>query len=448
MKQLRSIVRGALPAVAALGLFATGQAAEAPLVLRPGAVLDVTTGALRRDHVVVIEAGRITAFGAAGRIPVPAGAREISLPEHTLLPGLVDTHTHLTSDPRVPRYQRLGISVPRAALTAAAHARRTLLAGFTTVRDVGAGGFADVALRDAIEAGQLPGPRMFVSGPSLGILGGHCDNNLLRPELNITSDGVADGLEGVRRGVRRNVKYGVDLIKYCGTGGVFSKGTKPGMQQYTQAEVEALIDEAHMHGRKVAVHAHGAEGIKVALRAGADSIEHASLIDAEGLELARRANVFLSMDIYNTDYTQTEGRRTGELEEFLRKDAEIGETQRENFRRAAQAGIRMTLGTDAGIFPHGDNARQLAIMVRYGMTPLQAVQAATLNGAELVGLKGQAGVVAVGAHADLIAVRGDPLGDVSLLERVEFVMKSGRVYKGLGTACEVAGSELGCDPGG
>jgi imidazolonepropionase-like amidohydrolase len=229
--------------------------------------------------------------------------------------------------------------------------------------------------------------------------------------------------------VRQNVRFGADVIKYCGTGGVFSKGTQPGMQQFTPEEVAALVDEARMHGRKVAVHAHGAAGIKVALRAGVDTIEHASLIDDEGVELAKKYKVYFSMDIYNTDYTQSESKRRGELEEFIRKDQMIGDIQRRNFERALKAGIRMIYGTDAGIYPHGDNARQFAVMVRYGMTPMQAIQSATVNAADSMGLAGQVGELTAGAHADLIAVADDPLADIRALERVSFVMKGGIVHR-------------------
>ncbi|HKQ13351.1 MAG TPA: amidohydrolase family protein, partial [Steroidobacteraceae bacterium] len=332
-------------------------------------------------------------------------------------------------DPTLPPYHGYGMSVPRMALKGAAFAQKTLLAGITTIRDVGATGFSDVAVRDAINDGEIPGPRMLVSGPALGITGGHCDSNLLAPEYKEASDGVADGIVGVRKAVRRNVKYGVDVIKFCGTGGVFSKGDTPGAQQYTFQEMQALIDEAHMAGRKVAVHAHGAEGIKSAIRAGVDTVEHASLIDDEGLQLAKKGGIYLSMDIYNSDYTQAEGPKRGELEEFLRKDREIAEAQRENFRKAVRLGVKLTLGTDAGVYPHGDNAKQLAYMVKYGMTPMQAIQAATVNGADALGLKAQTGALATGLAADIIAVKRDPLEDIRALEQVDFVMKAGQIYK-------------------
>lgn len=424
-----------MPLLSCLGMFALpvsaqmSEGARTHTLIKAARLVDVRAGRFRDQQWLLIEGGYIKAVGPAGSLAVPADARVIDLADRTLMPGLIDTHVHLTSDPTIRRYDRLGLSVPRLTLIGAANARRTLLAGFTTVRNVGAPGYSDVALRDAIAAGDIPGPRMLVSGPSVGILGGHCDNTLLAPEFHYQSEGVANGPVGVRVAVRRNVKYGADLIKFCGTGGVFSKGTRPGAQQFTADEMAALVDEAHMHGRKVAVHAHGAEGIKTALRAGVDTIEHASLIDDEGLQLAKQLGVYLSMDIYNTDYTQSEGRRRGELEAFLRKDAEIGETQRENFRRAVKAGVKLTFATDAGVYPHGDNGKQFAIMVRYGMTSAQALHAATINGADALGLAGEIGEIAVGQRADVIAVEGDPLSDVTRLENVEFVMKDGWVYK-------------------
>ncbi len=420
----------ALVATSAL-LASASHASEAATirVLRAGRMVDVNSGRILENQIIVIRNDRIQAVGSAEEVPLPSGAQIIDLSSYTVLPGLIDTHTHVTVDPELPPYHAYGLSLPRVALIGAANARKTLLAGVTTIRDVGAEGFTDVALRDAINAGDVPGPRMFVAGPSLGITGGHCDDNMLAPEFAHSSDGVADGIEGVRRAVRRNVKYGADLIKYCGTGGVFSKGTKVGGQQYTAAEVEALVDEAHMHGRKVAVHAHGADGIKVAIRAGVDTVEHASLIDAEGLKLAKQAGTYLSMDIYNTEYTQREGPKRGELEEFLRKDREIAEIQRESFRKAVDLGIKLTMGTDTGVHRHGDSPKQLAIMIRYGMTPMQAIQAATINGADALGMKHELGAIAVDQYADLIAVRGDPLADIRVLENVEFVMKGGEVFK-------------------
>jgi imidazolonepropionase-like amidohydrolase len=397
--------------------------------IRAGHVIDVTNGKVLDAQVIVVRDGKIAAIGAADSVTIPAGAKVIDLTAYTVLPGLIDTHTHITGDPTLPPYAGYGMSVPRMALKGASYAQRTLLAGVTTIRDVGAVGFSDVALRDAINDGEISGPRILASGPALGITGGHCDDNLLAPEFNHSSEGAADGIVGVRTAVRRNIKYGADTIKFCGTGGVFSKGTIPGAQQYTFQEMQALIDEAHMHARKVAVHAHGAPGIKSAIRAGVDTVEHASLIDDEGLQMAKKAGTWLSMDIYNTEYTQAEGPKRGELEEFLRKDRELAEVQRENFRKAVKLGVKLTFGTDSGVYPHGDNPKQLAVMVKYGMTSMQAIQTATLNGADALGLKDQTGALAAGLAADIIAVKRDPLEDIRALEQVDFVMKAGRVYK-------------------
>jgi imidazolonepropionase-like amidohydrolase len=397
--------------------------------IKAGRLVDVAAGRVRNDQVVLVQDGRITAVGPAGATPVPAGAKVIDLSGHTMLPGLIDTHTHVTSDPATPPYYHYGISVPRQALIGARFARDTLLSGVTTIRNVGADAYTDIALRDAINAGDVIGPRILASGPALGITGGHCDSNMLAPEFHEQSEGVADGPVAVRAMVRKNVKYGADVIKYCGTGGVFSKGTRVGAQQYTPEEVAAIVDEAHMHGRKVAVHAHGANGIKVALRAGVDTIEHASLIDDEGLKLAKEKGAFLSMDIYNTEYTQSEGPKRGELEEFLRKDREVAQAQRDNFRKAVQMGIKLTMGTDTGVHPHRDAPKQLATMVEYGMTPMQAIQAATWVGAQALGIEAEVGQIAPGYAADIIAVSADPLADVRALAGVGFVMKGGEVYK-------------------
>ena len=406
-----------------------GAVAGAITAIKAGRLVDVAAGRVRNDQVVLVQDGKITAVGSAATTPVPSGATLIDLSAQTVLPGLIDTHTHITSDPTTPPYYDYGISNPRAALMGARFARETLLSGVTTIRNVGAGGYTDIALRDAINAGDVIGPRILASGPALGITGGHCDENMMAPEYGERAEGVADGPVAVRTMVRKNVKYGADVIKYCGTGGVFSKGTRVGAQQYTPEEVAAIVDEAHMHGRRVAVHAHGANGIKVALNAGVDTIEHASLIDDEGLRLAKRNGAFLSMDIYNTDYTQSEGPKRGELEEFLRKDREVAEIQRENFRKAVNMGIKLTMGTDTGVHRHADAPKQLAVMVRYGMTPMQAIQAATWVGAQALGIEPEVGQIAPGYAADIIAVPADPLADVRALEHVGFVMKQGTVYR-------------------
>ena len=433
---LRLSIRRVFAAVAACAI-PTVFAADVPPTVPPapvtaikaGKLIDVATGRVRNDQVIIVQGGKISAVGAAGVTAVPPGATVIDLSSKTVLPGLIDTHTHVTGDPTLPPYYGYGISVPREALMGARFGRETLLSGVTTIRNVGAGGYSDVALRDAINAGDVIGPRILASGPALGITGGHCDSNMLAPEYNDRGEGVADGVDAVRAMVRRNVKYGVDVIKYCGTGGVFSKGTRVGAQQYTPEEVAAIVDEAHMHGRKVAVHAHGANGIKVALKAGVDTIEHASLIDQEGLDLAKKTGAFLSMDIFNTEYTQSEGPKRGEMEEFLRKDREVAQAQRDNFQKAVQMGIKLTMGTDTGVHPHKDAPKQLAYMVQYGMSPMQAIQAATKVGAEALGIEAEVGQVAPGYSADIVAVTRDPLTDIHALDAVEFVMKQGTVYK-------------------
>ena len=397
------------------------------VALRCGRLLDVQSGNLIPNAVILSAGGRITAVGAG--LAIPAGAQLIELPDATCLPGLIDVHTHLTMDPSHLGYEGLGISVPRATVTGVKNARLTLLAGFTTVRNVGAPGYSDVALRDGIEAGEIDGSRMFVSGPALGITGGHCDNNLLAPEFHYTAPSVADGPWAARAKVRETVKYGADLIKICASGGVLSKGDQPGTPQYTLEEMQAIADEAHKLGRKVAAHAHGTQSIKDAIRAGIDSVEHSSLIDDEGLALAKQHGTFLVFDIYNDTYILQEGEKRGMLPESIEKERHLGKLQRESFRRAVLAGERLAFGTDAGVYPHGDNARQFAVMTEYGMKPLDAIRTATTNAAELVGRPKDIGVIRQGAFADVIAVAGDPRADVTLLEHVRFVMKNGRVYK-------------------
>jgi imidazolonepropionase-like amidohydrolase len=338
-------------------------------------------------------------------------------------------HTHLTGDPASHGYSRLGISVPREAVIGVKNARLTLRAGFTTVRNVGAHGYTDVALRDGIDAGDVEGPRMRVSGPALGITGGHCDNNLLPSEFHYKSDGVADGPWAARAKVREVVKYGADVIKICASGGVLSKGDQPGTPQFTLEEMQAIAEEAHKLGRKVAAHAHGTQSIKDAIRAGIDSIEHSSLIDDEGIALAKQHGTYLVFDIYNDDYILQEGAKAGMLPESIEKEKKIGRLQRENFRHAYQSGTKLAFGTDSGVYPHGDNAKQFGKMVEWGMQPLEAIQAATVSAAELLGWADKIGALEAGHYADLIAVSGDPASDVRVLESVKFVMKGGTVVR-------------------
>jgi imidazolonepropionase-like amidohydrolase len=410
----------------AAGIFAA-EPAPARVAVKAARLIDGRGGPPVSPAVVLIEAGKIVAVGP--NLTIPADTKVVDLGSATLLPGLIEMHDHLTGSPANHGYQSLAYSTPREAIDGVAAARTTLFAGFTTVRNVGAGGYADVALRDAINAGEVPGPRLVVSGPALGITGGHCDNNLLPAEYRRKEDGVADGPWEARAKVREVVKYGADVIKICASGGVLSKGDQPGTPQYTPEEMKAIAEEAHRLGRKVAAHAHGAQSIKEAIQAGIDSIEHASLIDEEGIRLAKEHGIYLVMDIYNDDYILKEGLKVGMLPESIEKEKQLGQLQRDNFRKAFQAGAKMAFGTDSGVYPHGNNAKQFAYMVQYGMTPMQAIQAATVNAADLLGWKDRVGTIEPGKYADLIAVAGDPLSDVHALENVGFVMKGGEVFK-------------------
>lgn len=401
------------------------------LVLKADRLIDVENGKLISNAVVVIEDDTIVAAGEARKVTFSKDSKIIELGDYTLLPGLMDMHVHLTSDATKHGYKRLADSLPRMTLTGVKHAEATLMAGFTTVRNVGAPGFADVALRDAINDGDITGPRMFVAGPSLGVTGGHCDNNLLPYEYHTVSEGVADGPWAVREKVRRNIKYGATVIKFCGTGGVLSKGTKVGVQQYTFEEMQALVDEAHMRGLTVATHAHGTDGIKTAIKAGVDSVEHVSLLDDEAIKLALKHGTYFSMDIYVTEYILSEGAKAGILEESLAKERIVGQRQRDNFAKAVKAGVKMVFGSDAGVYPHGDNGKQFARMVKFGMTPMQAIQASTINAATLLKQQEVLGSVSEGKKADIVGVKGNPLDDISLLENVGLVVKDGQIVKSL-----------------
>ncbi len=393
--------------------------------VRCGKLVDVRSGRLLENQLLSFDSeGTITSVAAAGA-SLPAGT--IDLAKATCLPGLMDVHTHITGEPAHSGYAGLGISVPRSAVTGAKNARLTLLAGFTTIRNVGAAGFSDVAVRDGINAGEIPGPRMFVSGPPLGITGGHCDDNLLPSEYHHVAEGVADGPWAARAKVREVIKYGADVIKICASGGVLSKGDQPGTPQYTPEEMTAIAEEAHRLGRKIAAHAHGTQSIKDAIRAGIDSIEHSSLIDDEGIALAKQHGTYLVFDIYNDDYILQEGAKVGMLPESIEKEKKIGRLQRENFRKAFKAGAKIAFGTDSGVYPHGDNAKQFGKMVEWGMKPIDAIQAATINAADLIGVK--AGAIEAGNYADIIAVDGNPLENVPVLENIKFVMKGGVVAR-------------------
>ena len=399
------------------------------LVVTASKLLDVRTGKWLDRPSVLVRNGRIVQVASGGNeVAAGPGATRINLAGMSLLPGLIDMHVHLDSDPAYGGYTGLQFSDRFWSVLTVPHAQRTLLAGFTTVRNVGSDAFNDVGLREAITEGKVVGPRVVTAAYSFGATGGHCDSTFFPPSMNQHSEYNADSPEEGRKRVREVRKYGAQVIKICATGGVFSRNTEPGQQQMSEADMRAIVEEAHMWGLRVAAHAHGTAGIKAAIRAGVDTIEHASLIDDEGIALAKQHGAWLSMDIYNTDYTQSEGKKNGVLEDNLRKDREIGDLQRENFRRAHAAGAKMVYGTDAGIYPHGLNAKQLAVMVRYGMTPLQAIQSATVNAAAALDSK-DVGIIEAGRWADLVAVAGDPTVDVSVLENIPVVIKGGALVK-------------------
>ena len=397
------------------------------LILVPENILDVRSGKLIKAKVY-IEDGIIKSISQDEEDFKTAKIIELS--GITLMPGLMDAHVHLIGNNELHGYQSMSESSQMATIYGVKNAKNTLLAGFTTVRNVGAGHFADVALRDAIKQGVVIGPTMLVSGPSLSISGGHGDNNLLpfSSDNHSHKHNIVDNPWDARKAVRINRKYGADLIKFTATGGVMSKNTDVNAKQFTYDEMKALVDEAHSHGMKVAAHAHGLKGIKVAIMAGVDSIEHSSYIDKDTIQLAIDKGTYLSMDIYVSDYILGEGSKKGILEESLAKERKVGKLQRENFKAANSMGANMVFGTDAGIYPHGDNAKQFKYMVQWGMTPLEAIQAATINTAELFGIN-KVGELKTGYKADIIGVKGNPLDDISILEKVIFVMKDGELIK-------------------
>jgi imidazolonepropionase-like amidohydrolase len=406
---------------------AVGQQSAPRVVIRAGHVLDVKSGKMLSDQAIVIEGDKIVGVGPASATPAP-DATTINLPNATVLPGLIDAHTHLTFNPSFG-YEMLGISIPREALIGAHNARVTLEAGFTTVRNVGARGYSDVALRDAINAGDVPGPRMLVSGPALSITGGHCDNDLLPYEYHATSDGVADGIENVQHKTREIIKYGADLIKVCATGGVLSKGDDPNASQYTLEEMKAIVADAHRLGRKVAAHAHGAQGVIWASEAGVDSVEHGHLMNDVAIATLKKNGTYLVPTLYLIDW-QRENAAKANLPDYTRHKMQVvSEAAKTNAKKAIEAGVKIGLGTDAAVYPHGLNAHELAVYVSLGMTPLQAIQTATINDADLLGWSDKIGTLEAGKWADIIAVDGDPLQDVSTLEHVKFVMKGGAVVK-------------------
>ena len=434
MKALKTLVfvLSTLFAAAALPVRAQEPANTGVVAVKAGRLLDVRSGNYLTDQLILIESGKVREVGKARDVQphVPAGARVIDLSHYAVLPGLIDAHTHLTGDPDQSGYRSLGISIPREALTGARNARVTLQAGFTTVRNVGAGGYSDIALRDAINAGDVPGPRLVVSGPPLGITGGHCDNDLLAPQFHAFELGVADGVPAVMAKVRENIKYGADVIKFCATGGVLSQGDNPELEQYSPEEMRALVQEAHRLGRKVAAHAHGSLGIKDAVLAGVDSIEHGSFINEEDIQLMKERGTYLVPTLYLGDWLLQNYQKLGLTDNMVDKAKYVLPEARQHVGRAFREGVKVAFGTDAAVYPHGLNAREFAVMVKLGMTPLAAIQAATINGADLLGWSDRVGSLDPGHFADLIAVDGDPLQDVTVLQKVKVVMKGGVVVKG------------------
>lgn len=421
------MIKNALSALllsAAIGGAAMPARAETVIVTADHMV-DVTTGQTMDYPAVTIVDGRITGIADARTIKFGGNVKHIDLAGQTILPGLIDMHVHLDSNPLYGGYSGLRFTDAFWAVQGVANARAMLEAGFTTVRNVGSENYADVAYKQAIEEGLMVGPRIVPAAHALGATGGHCDSTYLPPSYKAKGVAVGDGPQELRSRVREQRKYGAEVIKVCATGGVFSRNTEPGQQQLSEEELRAIAEEAHLWGLRVAAHAHGGAGIKAAIRAGIDTIEHASLIDDEGIRLAKERGTWLSMDIFNTDYTQAEGAKNGVLEDNLRKDREIAQIQRDNFRKAHAAGVKMVFGSDAGVMPHGSAAGQLRVMVEYGMTPIQAIRAATLNAAEALSRAADVGTLAVGRYGDIVAVTGDPLTNVRLLEKPSAVIKGG-----------------------
>ena len=428
MKNLRAAFLASCT-LACLG-FAAASAADT-VIVRAGRMLDVERGVYLEDRAIRIEDGRvvsITPWGAGSR----GGERLIDWSAFTVLPGLIDLHTHLVGDTSSADVNApLSSSAARDALMGVEHARATLNAGFTAVRDVGTyRAFVDVALRNAINARQVEGPCMFVAGAYVTIPGGGGEVTGLPEALKVPGEmrrGVASNADEVRQRVREILAGGADFIKVIATGAVFTSGTTPSKPEFTEEEIRAAVDEAARHGTFVAAHAHGAEGIKNAVRAGVRTIEHGSYLDDEGIALMVKHGTWLVADIYNGDYTEQVGTRDGWSEEILRKNRETTDIQRANFAKAVKAGVRIGFGTDAGIYPHGDNARQFAYMVKYGMTPLEAIRSATTSAAASLGRSQELGSISPGKFANLIAVRGDPLEDLDRLRQVSGVVWKGRL---------------------
>jgi imidazolonepropionase-like amidohydrolase len=396
-------------------------------LIRAGHLLDVKTGAEPAAQTIIVTGDRITAIAPTASTPAQSTDKVIDLSNYTVMPGLIDVHTHLTMANNFDPYFELSMTPAKEAIIGVENAKVTLEAGFTTVRNVGANDFTDVALRDEINAGHIPGPHMQASGPALGITGGHMDENLLPYEFHFHGEGVADGIPAVQHQVRENIKYGADLIKIGATGGVLSKGDDPQASQYTLEEMQAIVADAHRLGRKVAAHAHGAQGILWATEAGVDSIEHGSYMNEEDIAAMKKHGTYFVPTAYLIDWMQ----ENGHLSPFYaQKMKDVSAVEKQNAIKAIKAGVKVALGTDAAVYPHGLNAHELDVYVnQFGMSPLAALQTGTINAADLMGWTDRVGTLEPGKWADLIATEGDPLKDVKTLQHVNFVMKSGIVYK-------------------
>jgi imidazolonepropionase-like amidohydrolase len=414
---------------AAIAVTLSAQPAPKPTrtLVRAGHLLDVKTGKLLDSQTLVVMGNTIQSIAPSAQLPAQPGDTVVDLGGLTVLPGLIDVHTHLTMDTIFDPYHELTETDAKEAINGVVNARTTLLAGITSVRNVAAGGYTDVDLRDAINSGQIIGPHMQVSGPALGITGGHCDDNLLPFKFHATEDGVADGIDAVQHQVRQNIKYGADVIKICATGGVLSKGDDPQASQYTLEEMRAIVADAHRLGRKVAAHAHGAQGILWASMAGVDSVDHGSYINDEGIAELKKNGTYLVPTLYLEDWMVT----NGNLPPYSHKKmVEISAVAKANIKRAMEAGVKIAMGTDAAVYPHGLNAHELDVYVnQLGMTPLAALQTATINAADLMGWTAKTGTLEPGKWADIIAVEKNPLDDVRTLQNVKFVMKAGVIYK-------------------
>lgn len=414
-------------AIAALAFAPVMNAAAEDVAIRAGRLLDVRSGQFIDKPVVLIKGDRIEAVGS--NLAIPAGLKVIDLGTATLLPGMMDMHTHITGNPEDLGYSSIAISIAREALNGVKNARLTLEAGFTSIRNVGASAYTDVALRDVIDRGDIPGPRIAASGPALGITGGHCDDTMHAPQFKIEGEGVADGAAAVAKKVREVIKYGADLIKICATGGVLSFRDDPNASQYSLEEMKIIVSEAHRLGRKVAAHAHGGDGIKLAVEAGVDSIEHGSYIDDAGIKLMKARGTYLVPTVYLGDWLLENAERIKLPAPLVAKAKVVVPVARKNLAEAFRQGVPVAFGTDAAVYPHGLNGREFAVYVKLGMTPLAALQSATINAANLMGWEDRVGAVEKGKFADLIAVAGDPLKDITEMERVQFVMKGGQVFK-------------------